>query len=205
MKLDLPAKRTIIVCLAGGGGSGTPVAPLTMAARALPDALWITIGPVHTEGHETAFHNLEHRGWVDAPLDYLAAADVVVASAGDNTVHEIARAARPYLCIPEWRYFNEQHRKVEALAALGAARTRETWPGALDDWRKEIAATQACDLGVLHSLFAADAARRIGEHLVALDARLWGEQPDVPEDVDGAERIVTDGLAEPSSDAARAA
>ena len=48
----------------GGGGSGTPYAPLTVAARAAPDALWLTLGPTHREGHETDFANLTELGWV---------------------------------------------------------------------------------------------------------------------------------------------
>ena len=120
-KLGLPTDKSITLVIAGGGGSGTPYAPLTVAARALPDALWLVAGPVHREGHETDFGNLRELGWIDNLTDYLCAADRVVASAGDNTVHEIARAEKPFLCVPEWRYFDEQQAKAAELAKLGAA------------------------------------------------------------------------------------
>ena len=116
-RLGLAADREVIVAVSGGGGTGTPYAPLTMAARARPQTQWITIGPLHREGHETEFANLENRGWVESPLDYIAAADLVVASAGDNTVTEIARVGRPFLCVPEWRYFDEQVAKAREMAA----------------------------------------------------------------------------------------
>jgi UDP-N-acetylglucosamine--N-acetylmuramyl-(pentapeptide) pyrophosphoryl-undecaprenol N-acetylglucosamine transferase len=92
-KLGLDPDREIVVAVTGGGGSGTPYAPLTVAARAAPEALWLTLGPTHREGHETDFANLRELGWVPSVTDYLAAADIVVASAGDNTIHEVAGVA----------------------------------------------------------------------------------------------------------------
>ena len=172
-RLGLPLDREIVLTLSGGGGSGSPYAPLTMGARALPDALWLTIGPLHREGHETDFANLVNLGWVSNPIDHIAAADVVIASAGDNTVHEIARVGRPYLCIPEWRYFDEQTCKARELARLGAAHVLPTWPGSNGAWQRAIANARAVEMEALTPLFEPDAARRIAGHLIELDARLW--------------------------------
>ncbi|MEM1306061.1 MAG: glycosyltransferase [Pseudomonadota bacterium] len=176
-RLGLPETQEVIVTLAGGGGAGTPFAPLTMAARALPDAQWLTIGPVTHEGHETEFANLHNCGWVNNPLDYLAAADVVIASAGDNTVHEIARVGRPFLCIPEWRYFDEQVAKADALAKAGAAAVRATWPASSAQWRDSIAAARAIDLDRQKRLFNPDAAAAIAAHLIETAAMLWERAP----------------------------
>ena len=93
------------------------------------------LGPTLKEGHETDFSNLRELGWVSNVTDYLAAADIVVASAGDNTVTEIARVGRPLVIAPEWRYFNEQTRKAEAMAAVGAAVHAQRWPGDLAGWQ----------------------------------------------------------------------
>ncbi|RZM18025.1 MAG: glycosyl transferase, partial [Sphingomonas sp.] len=159
-KLGLDPAQEIIVVLTGGGGAGTPYAPLTMAARAVPNALWLVLGPTHREGHETDFGNLRELGWVAGVTDYIAAADVVIASAGDNTVHEIARVGRPYVCAPEWRYFAEQTRKAERLAEVGAAVMLREWPGALAPWRKILDAAKALDPAALAALYDADAARK---------------------------------------------
>ena len=51
--LGLPVDRHITLVVAGGGGRGTPTAPLTLGARADPEGLWITIGNLETEWHET--------------------------------------------------------------------------------------------------------------------------------------------------------
>ena len=131
--------------MTGGGGSGTPYAPLTVAARAAPDALWLTLGPTHREGHETDFANLRELGWVPSVTDYLAAADIVIASAGDNTVHEVARVGGRLIVMPEWRYFGEQTRKAEALVRLGAAVQAPAWPGDLQGWRDLLARARALD------------------------------------------------------------
>ena len=172
-RLGLDAERPVTLVIAGGGGSGTPYAPLTVAARAEPETLWLVAGPVHREGHETDFGNLRELGWIDNLTDYLCAADRVIASAGDNTVHEIARAGKPFLCIPEWRYFDEQQAKARELARLGAAVMRETWPASNPEWQKALAETDALDTSILSSLHDEDAARKAAHWLEDTAERLW--------------------------------
>ncbi len=178
-KLGLDPQREIVVAVTGGGGSGTPYAPLTVAARAEPDALWLTLGPTHREGHETDFANLRELGWVPSVTDYLAAADIVIASAGDNTVHEVARVGGRLIVMPEWRYFAEQTRKAEALVRLGAAVQAPAWPGDLQGWRDLLARARVLDGSVLHGLYAPDAAFRAADWLEGLTDALWlgAEEP----------------------------
>lgn len=172
-RLGLPTDKSITLVIAGGGGSGTPYAPLTVAARAEPDALWLVAGPLHKEGHETDFGNLRELGWVDNLSEYLAVADRVVASAGDNTVHEIARFAKPFLCIPEWRYFDEQRRKAMELARVGAAVYRETWPASIPEWNHVLEATDQLETDHLAQLHEPAAAKRAAEWLEAQAAKYW--------------------------------
>jgi predicted glycosyltransferase len=172
-RLGLDPSREIVVAVTGGGGSGTPYAPLTVAARAAPDALWLTLGPTHREGHETDFSNLSELGWVPNVTDYLAAADIVVASAGDNTVHEIARLGQKLIVMPEWRYFGEQTRKAEALVRLGAAVSAPAWPGDLAGWQALLAEARALDGGIVRTLYEPEAARRGAGWLEALTDELW--------------------------------
>ena len=172
-RLGLAPHREIVVVLTGGGGAGTPYAPLTMAARALPDTQWLVLGPVQREGHETDFGNLDMRGWVSGITDYLAAADVVVASAGDTIVHEIARVGRPYVCAPEWRYFDEQVRKAERLAELGAAIALFNWPGASTPWRGLLDAAKALAPEALTVLQADAAAAAAARYLEGMAVALW--------------------------------
>ncbi|WP_062229322.1 glycosyltransferase [Aureimonas frigidaquae] len=179
-RLGLDPSRETIVVLTGGGGAGTPYAPLTVGARAAPDALWLVLGPTLEEGHETDFANLQKLGWVPNVTDYLAAADIVIASAGDNTVHEVARAGGRLVVMPEWRYFSEQHRKAEALTRIGAAASCPAWPGDFDAWRSLLGQARALDPSVLQSLHAPDAASRAAAWLEDLTQTLWrgAERPD---------------------------
>lgn len=172
-KLGLPDETKIVLVLTGGGGSGTPYAPLTIAARAVPDALWLVAGPVLKEGHETDFPNLKELGWVENVTDYISAADTVVASAGDNTVHEVARAAKHFVVMPEWRYFCEQHRKASELVRLGAAVSAPFWPGDYAGWRSLLELAEAVDPSVLASLHAPDAAASAAKWLEDLCDGLW--------------------------------
>lgn len=163
----------LVVAVSGAGGSGLPLAPLTMAARALPDALWMTVGRVAGEWHETGAANLVHRGWVEAPEPFLAAADVVVGQPGNTLVHQVLALGRPFLAIPEWRYFGEQEEKARALARAGVAARRETWPATPQGWRAAIAEAQGADLALARALVAPDAAEGAALWLEALAARLW--------------------------------
>ncbi|MBB6510172.1 putative glycosyltransferase [Rhizobium soli] len=172
-KLGLPSDQKIVLVMTGGGGSGTPYAPLTIAARAVPDALWLVAGPVLREGHETDFPNLKELGWVDNVTDHIAAADIVVASAGDNTVHEIARAARKFVVMPEWRYFSEQHRKASELVRLGAAVSAPYWPGDYEGWRGLLQRAEELDTEALATLHEPAAAARAANWLEELCDQLW--------------------------------
>ena len=163
----------LIVAVSGAGGSGLPLAPLTMGARAAPDALWLTVGRVAGEWHETQPANLVHRGWVDAPEAYLAAADLVVGQPGNTLVHQVLALGTPFLAIPEWRYFDEQGGKARALAREGVAYACETWPATPQAWREALARARGCDADLARSMVAPDAAARAADWLEALAARLW--------------------------------
>ncbi|MET0269404.1 MAG: glycosyltransferase, partial [Sphingomonas sp.] len=132
--LGLPEAADIVLVVAGGGGGGTPATPLTLGARAEPDSLWLTIGAVEHEWHATPPGNLHHLGWVDRSALYMAAADRVVSSAGNTTVHMIAATGRPWIVVPEWRYFDEQLWKARLLGEAGAAVMLDHWPAHGGAW-----------------------------------------------------------------------
>ncbi len=150
--LDLPLDGEIVVVVAGGGGNGTPATPLTLGARAEPDTMWLTIGTVEHEWHATAPGNLQHRGWVSAPELYIAAADRIVSSAGNTTVHMIAAIGRPWIVVPEWRYFDEQLWKARMLDRAGAAVMLNHWPSHAGAWTVAWQRAAALDLRRQHTL-----------------------------------------------------
>lgn len=133
----LPDEELILV-LSGGGGEGFTQAPLGVGARSRPSARWITIGKVQRDWHATEPANIEHRGWVEDAADHIAAADLVIASTGNTTCQQILAAGRPWLAVPEWRYFDEQHRKAEALAAAGVACVRPHLPSSAQGWTEAL-------------------------------------------------------------------
>ena len=167
----------LAVVVSGGGGSGAPLAPLAMAARALPDWRIVTIGPVAREGHETEPGNLMHHGWVDVPETYVAAADLVIASTGNTACHQILAAGRPWIAVPEWRYFEEQLHKGRALHRAGVAHLCETWPGTPHGWRLAVDAARALDPDRQRRLVDPAAAAGTARWLTDLAARLWAPAP----------------------------
>lgn len=177
-RLGLPQSGRIALVVAGGGGIGTPTAPLTMAARAMPDTLFLMVGKTASEWHETDVPNLRAMGWVEDIDTWLAAADIVIGSAGNTTVHQIAALGRPWLVIPEWRYFDEQRCKALALARAGAAAMRETWPASPGAWRRALADAEACDPQAQRALVAPDAAADAARWLDDLARNLWSGADD---------------------------
>ncbi|WP_419727938.1 glycosyltransferase [Lichenicola sp.] len=142
-RIGVGANEDMILVMAGGGGNGFSQAALGVGARSRPGARWITIGPVERDWHATEPGNIEHRGWVDGAADYVASADLVVSSAGNTTCQQVLAASRPWLVVPEWRYFDEQHRKAEALAAAGVACLRPHLPSSAHAWQRALDETLA--------------------------------------------------------------
>lgn len=167
-ELGLPQDAEIVLVVSGGGGNGTPATPLTIGARAEPDVLWLTIGVVEHQWHETAPGNLRHLGWIDRPALYMAAADRIVSSAGDTTVHMIASAGRPWVVVPEWRYFDEQLWKARMLARAGAAAVREHWPAHAGGWSAAWAEAASLDPTAQQALVDRSAPQGCADWLMSL-------------------------------------
>ncbi|GGA96372.1 glycosyltransferase [Allosediminivita pacifica] len=137
-RLGLDPAARIALVVSGGGGSGTHEAPLGVAARSFPDMQWITIGDVERDWHATPPANLDHRGWVDNAGDYIAAADLIVSSAGNTTCAQVLAAGTPWIVVPEWRYFDEQAEKARALDRAGAAVVLNALPASAHRWHEAV-------------------------------------------------------------------
>jgi predicted glycosyltransferase len=173
-RLGIAEGEEIILVMSGGGGNGVSLAPLGVGARSRPCARWITIGKVERDWHATAPANIEHHGWVADAHDYIAAADLVVASTGNTTCQQILAAARPWLAVPEWRYFDEQHRKAQALAAAGLATTRLHLPSSAEAWDGALRETVAAHRPAAQRAAVDEApAERAAAWLEALAEALW--------------------------------
>lgn len=177
-RIGVDPNEELILVLSGGGGEGFGQAPLGVGARARPSARWITIGKVQRDWHATEPGNIEHRGWVDNADDYVAAADLIISSTGNTTCQQILAAAKPWLAVPEWRYFDEQHRKADALSAAGVATTRPHLPSSAHGWASALAETWAGHQPDRQRAMIDEApALATAQWLEALIDRLWSQQP----------------------------
>lgn len=136
--LDLAADERIALVISGGGGSGIGLASLGVAARTFPDWRWVVIGSVQEDWHATIGANLDLRGWVDCPERYLSATDLVVSSAGNTTCGQVLASRRPWIVVPEWRYFDEQIEKARALDRAGVAHVLPHLPSSAGAWRSAV-------------------------------------------------------------------
>jgi hypothetical protein len=174
-RLGIRADERIALVVSGGGGSGFAQAPIGVGARALSDWSWHSIGHVERDWHATEPGNLTHHGWVDDAPDRIASADLVIASTGNTTCHQVLAAGVPWIAVPEWRYFDEQHEKARALAEAGLAHVTPHLPSSAHAWRAAVEAAQAGhDAGRMRSLVDADAARAAASWIEGLIHRAWG-------------------------------
>ena len=173
-RIGVAADERLILVLSGGGGRGFSQAPIGVGARTLHYHRWITIGAVEGDWHATESGNLEHRGWVDNAADHIAAADLVIASTGNTTCQQILAAGRPWLAVPEWRYFDEQHRKADVLEAAGVATIRRHLPSSAAQWNDAVEATLfQHDPLRQQALINTDPASTTAAWLEDLIGRLW--------------------------------
>jgi predicted glycosyltransferase len=177
-RIGVAPDEEMILVLSGGGGDGFAQAPIGVGARSRPDARWITIGKVARDWHATEPANVEHRGWVEDAADHIAAADLVIASTGNTTCQQILAAGRPWLAVPEWRYFDEQHRKADCLAAAGVATVRPHLPASAHAWHDALATTWRDHRpDRQRALIDPHPAEATAAWLEALAARLWTPAP----------------------------
>lgn len=182
MALGLDPDRRLIAVISGAGaGEAGSSASVAVGARALPDALWVTIGPLARDWHATDPGNLRHLGWTDQAADWLAAADLVVSSAGNSVTHEMLALGTPWIVIPQWCYFDEQSRKAQALAAAGVAHAPGGWPASAEAWDAAMAAALAGhDAARSRALYDPGAAEDAAAWIESLIARLWAGAPAAP-------------------------
>ncbi|MEE4289467.1 MAG: hypothetical protein V2J14_08865 [Erythrobacter sp.] len=190
-KLDLPLDREIVCVVGGAGGAGTPSAPLTLGARDDAHSLWVTIGEVRSEWHETPPGNLVHKGWVDNPGDWIAAADRIVSSCGNTTVHTVLAAGKPWIVVPEWRYFDEQTCKAEVLDREGLAAVSRIWPSHAQAWRRLWEAAGRLETRDHARYVDGRAAIGAAHWLDRLASGLWAERRDgAPDRIETALKVV---------------
>jgi hypothetical protein len=66
--------------------------------------------------------------WTADPWPQLSGADVVVTHAGQNSIADVAAAARPTIVIPQARPYDEQHTTAEVLRRHRLAAVVSRWP-----------------------------------------------------------------------------
>lgn len=165
-RLGWSADERVVVLLRGRGGHGPTADQVAAAAEATPDHRWLVVGD-----DRGVPAGVDATGWVDDPMPHLVAADVVVGAAGHNTVMEVATAARPFVCVPEPRPYDEQVRKASRLRDLDVAEVCSSWP-ASRAWPNVLERAQARGGERVARLVDAGAARRAARWLTELVDRM---------------------------------
>jgi hypothetical protein len=135
IKPKAAALRKTVTVITGHGGTAMSLSQIAEAARACPEWDWAVIGPIEADQTMRAPlpANLQLHGIVGDPLHWLGHAGVVVGSAGDSLVSELADLQCRFICIPESRPFDEQLSTAQILQKLGLAICCQAWPAA-ESW-----------------------------------------------------------------------
>jgi hypothetical protein len=112
-----PALRSDVLVITGSGGSRISAQVVDACRAAYPDTTWRFAG-----GPDN---------WLPDPWPSMCGAGVIVGNAGQNTVADLAVAARPAILIPEDRPFGEQLAIGEMLQSLELAAVTSQWPDLL--------------------------------------------------------------------------
>ncbi|UWX98585.1 glycosyl transferase [Arthrobacter zhaoxinii] len=167
----VPVQPRTVAVQTSLGGSGVSLEDVLAAARQTPEWQWEVMG--HTAGAPGKIPaNVSLPGVVADPGPRLAAADVVVTSAGHNAVAAAAAARRPALLIPEPRPFREQAVFASSLAAAGAASAADF--ASVQDWQRTLEDLRGTDPELLARTLLVSPEDFRKRFLAAVDAAVSG-------------------------------
>ena len=92
---------------------------------------------------------------------------------GNHSARQIIQTGKPWIAIPEWRYFAEQERKAEALARAGVCASRPTWPSDAASWATLWDEARAARTGDAEPWIDSQADRKAARWLDDLARDLW--------------------------------
>jgi hypothetical protein len=161
-----PAPSSDVVLVANGNGGGTmDGAAIAAAATLTPGLRWRVIGPCMRPASHPP--NLVFLGWVSDAEREIAAAGVVIGSAGDGIASAVFATGRPYICLPQERPYEEQVSRARRMDELGAAIVLEHAPPAAE-WPGLLQSALRLDPAAAARLHGPQGTRRLAELLQQL-------------------------------------
>jgi hypothetical protein len=113
---------------------------------------------------ETKLQNVSSHGKVADPHDIIRDADIVIGSSGNNTIMELSSLAKPFICIPEPRPYDEQISAARKLLELNAAIVLESFPKP-NEWKDLVQNIKNLDLIAFAKLTNNDSSDRAAKIL----------------------------------------
>ena len=160
-------RRRVVCVMVGRGGNALGNEALEQLAHA---AEHYDVRVLGRSGDSQAT-NLTYRGWVDDVQSELANADVVLSSAGHNSVMELGGMRKRFVAVAEDRPFDEQQRKCEVLNREGLAVGLTKWPQTIDQWRDVIRRAERIDVSKWDAIYDGHGADEAAQIIVAFAER----------------------------------
>ena len=131
-RAHMEAEQGSVLVITGQGGTAFTVDSLVAIADCCPQYRFRVAGPLPSSDLSLPV-NLTLLGQLADPLPELLRAEIVVGSAGDNVVAEVAHLGGRLIAIAEQRPFDEQRLQAMQLERLGVALGVDGVPAA-QDW-----------------------------------------------------------------------
>jgi predicted glycosyltransferase len=166
-----PSETGRVLVIIGQGGTAMGAEQLVGLANACP-ALRIRVMGLRPGTLTALPGNLEDLGHVGEPYEELCRAEIVIGSAGDGVVAEVASLGCHFIAITEERPFAEQLQQARRLDALGLAIGLPAWPDAWQ-WPELIARARRLDPQRWARGAMGDTAANAARIIEAVAARQW--------------------------------
>jgi UDP-N-acetylglucosamine transferase subunit ALG13 len=155
------SQKPYVLVMRGSGNSTLTPFEIKKAARFISQYYWIGIGFDESAKGE----NYQIHPRVNEPTSYLKQADIVVANTGNNSVLEAGMYSKPFITLPEVRFFDEQLAKANQLAKLNLAVVLKHWPATAFQWQDALRRAKQLDVGRWNSIIALNGAKQAASYV----------------------------------------
>lgn len=160
--------RPYVLVMRGKGMSQITPSAIAQAAGYVPEYDWVGIGFDALQ----IGPNWQILPYVAEPDVYLQQADIVIANTGNNSVLEVGHWQKPFITLPEWRFFDEQTAKAQMLAQHNLAIVITAWPTTAVHWRSLIEQAKALSVDMWPTILSHQGARRAADYISQVFAEL---------------------------------
>lgn len=159
----IPPPKNIVVMI-GNGNSAITGYDIDRIAASQPSHITYVLGRLIDQDRPTD-SRAHYLGFVSDPVKYLSNAEVVISSAGQNSVAELGALRRRAVLVPETRPFDEQAATVQAAQRCNVA-ISGSWTFSAQQWIEAIEQARRIDVDRWKPFVSSNSGQRIAHAIM---------------------------------------